>query len=527
MSRSLLSVIALVIAISPVFAGGRAEYISAKKALDGADFETMSIDKRDELFAAICAYDSPDTVRGVSHVIAMFSSYLDALEYRTAQTSEKLGVWIKKSALTDQQIGLRASYLRKLKKLEQEKRYGIRSLDRLVDAMGRWKNSKTLQTALGSLPGAPTPRVRAVTALACGEWHRNIQSASLSKKLFGVLKKLSKDPEQIVRSAVARSLAKFKRAEAVPVLKQCLNDPDWRVRAAAIHAIQQSPSDEGVTLLIARMKKEKGRVKDDIMTALKEITGQKHRWEEQWEGWWNGVGKHIPPKGATPVQVEAINKKKEKRNSFYGIETRSERIAFVLDMSDSMKRKTEELKTGPITGKKESEQAVAGKTRWDVARNELKRAIRNLNSKAYFAIILFNHSVQPWQAEMVQASPTNKKAAIDMLDKINPRGATYSLGALREAFGLAGVGEKVSKKKKKTDGPKIDTIFMLSDGGPTDAKMDKPAPMDPDPILEQVRGWNKDLGVVIHCIAVHTDVVGTDFLKRLAAQNNGQFVLRK
>ena len=530
MLRYRLVVIALVATLlatqSLAFADTRSEFVDARKALDGADFENMSVKKRDALFGAVSAYDHPDTVRIVANVVAQFATYIDVLEYRSAQLTEKLAPYIKKAAMTDQQIGLRASYLRKLKKNEQYTRYAMRSLDLMVESMGQWKGAKTLQSALGTLPTAPTARVRAVSALACGAWHKNIQSASLSKRLFKTLKQLSRDKEYIVRTAVARSTAKFNRAEVVPVLKACLNDPDWRVRAAAIRSIETSPSDAGVGLLIARMKKEKGRLKDDIMAALKRVTGQNHRWEEQWSGWWKGVGEHIPPKGATPVQVEAIEKKKQKRNSFYGIETRSQRIAFVIDMSGSMKHKTEQLKKGPITGKKKSESSVGGKTRWDVARNELKRAIRNLNSKAYFAIILFNHSVQPWQEEMIQATPDNKKSAIEMIDKINPRGATYSLGALREAFGLAGVGEKVSKKKKK-DGPKIDTIFMLSDGGPTDAKMDKPQPMEADPILEQVRGWNKDLGVVIHCIAVHTDVIGTEFLKKLAAQNNGQFVVRE
>ena len=52
------------------------------------------------------------------------------------------------------------------------------------------------------------------------------------------------------------------------MLKACLNDPDWRVRAAAIRSIETSPSDAGVGLLIARMNKEKGRLKDDIMANL-------------------------------------------------------------------------------------------------------------------------------------------------------------------------------------------------------------------------------------------------------------------
>ena len=51
--------------------------------------------------------------------------------------------------------------------------------------------------------------------------------------------------------------------------------------------------------------------------------------------------------------------------------------------------------------------------------------------------------------------------------------------------------------------------------------------MDADQILESVRQWNKDTGIVIHTIAVHTNEVGTYFLQQLAAQNGGVFVERK
>ncbi|MHC5050861.1 MAG: hypothetical protein ACYTGK_09650, partial [Planctomycetota bacterium] len=73
----------------------------------------------------------------------------------------------------------------------------------------------------------------------------------------------------------------------------------------------------------------------------------------------------------------------------------------------------------------------------------------------------------------------------------------------------------------------IDTIFLLSDGGPTDNRMDEAKPMDPEIILDSVRQWNRDAGIVIHTIAVDTEEVGTYFLSQLAAQNGGVFVERR
>ena len=57
--------------------------------------------------------------------------------------------------------------------------------------------------------------------------------------------------------------------------------------------------------------------------------------------------------------------------------------------------------------------------------------------------------------------------------------------------------------------------------------MDDAQPMDPEIILEAVRQWNRDAGIVIHTIAVDTEPIGTYFLKQLAAQNGGQFVERR
>jgi len=527
MSRPLLSLLVLCCTLSVASADARTDFGAAHKELQKADFGELPIARRDELFRAITAWDHPDAVRGVAGVLAQYTTYLDVIDYRLDADKTKLREFMSRSALSDQAIAVRQIYINKVKKGEKSWRDAYKTLDRLVKDLGSWKETKTLSMAIAYFPAQPTPRVRAITALALAEWHKNVQSDSLSKKLFKALVTLSKDKDPRVRRSVATSLASFRRVEAVPVLKRCVQDPDWRVRSAAIATVRRAPSDEGVGFIIARMKHEKGRLEDDIVQTLVHITGQNLRWPEQWEGWWNGVGRHIPPKGASTAKVESIKKRKDDSNRFYGIQTRSQRICFIIDMSGSMKRKTEQLRRGPITGKKESDTPVAGKTRWEVARNELKRAVSNLNSRAYFAIIFFNHSVQPWRPEMLNATRANKQAAIEFIDKLSPRGATYTLGALREGFSL-GEPKDPKKKKKPKDGPRIDTIFLLSDGGPTGSQMDGPSkPMEPDLIIEQVRQWNEELGIVIHCIAVHTDEIGTYFLKTLASQNGGTFVERK
>lgn len=520
-------ILALLIVAAPLRADTRSEFLAARKALGKADYDNLAVSERDVLFRQVAVYDSRDTPKAVAEVLGRFGLHLDVLEAQMAQTREKLEPLMNKTKMADQRIAIRNVYLRKIKKLEQAWRESIGSLDHLVMAMGSWKDKKTLDLAIAYLPKQKTWRVRQVSALACAEWHKNLQDERSTIRLFRTLEGLAKDPEPRVRRAVASALFAFKRAEAAPALKRCLNDPDWRVRAAAIESVRKTPTDQSVDMLVARLKKEKGRLEDDLNKALQEITGQKFRWVDQWEGWWKGNGRRLPPKGAStdPNAPDDPKKKRKADHKFYGIRSRSDRIIYIIDMSGSMKKEVEELKKGPVTGKKKSDTPVGGKTRWQVASNELKRALSNLPRTAYFQIIFFNHSVQPWKSEMVEASPANKKLAIDYVNNTKPRGATFTMGALRKAFGMAGA--EISKGSTRGSAPTVDTIFLLSDGGPTDAKMSGAAPMDPDPILEQVVQWNKDLGVVIHTIAVHTDKVGTYFLKQLAAQNKGQFVLRK
>ena len=519
--------LSLLLLIAPVFADARAQFLEARETLRKADYEELATGERDELFAAVAGWDHPDAVRAVSAVVSRYGLYLDILEAKMRAAQEKLQPLMNKSAMTDQQISLRNSYLRKMKKFEAAWREALASLEKLVVAMGQGKEEKSLATAVAFMPSRPTWRVRQVSALACAEWHKNVHEPKTTKKLFKTLQNLAKDKEPRVRRAVARSLASFRRMEALPVLKACLNDGDWRVRAAAIDTVKRNPSDETVDMLVMRLPKEKGRLEDDIVKFLQEMSGEKFQFSEEWVGWWKGKGRRIPPKGSTTDPNARVDpdKKQKVGHRFYGIRSRSKGVVYIIDMSGSMKKEVEDLKSGPVTGRKASDTRAAGKTRWQVAANELKRAIRNLNRKTNFTIVFFNHSVQPWKLEMIDAGPESKKAAVEFIDKVTPRGATYTLGALRQAFALAGAN--LGKGTTKKDGPIVDTIFLLSDGGPTDAKMSGAKPMPPDPILEQVAQWNKDLGVVIHTIAVHTDDVGTYFLKQLASQNHGHFVERK
>lgn len=185
------------------------------------------------------------------------------------------------------------------------------------------------------------------------------------------------------------------------------------------------------------------------------------------------------------------------RPSFFGIESDGERICYVLDLSDSMCREiSPSVKpSGPLTGPKQKKPKgvmpdesdlpwAIIKTRWDLAREQLKISLQRLSGEKYFSIVWFGDSSGSFESTkgMVRATKANVAKAIAELDSIKPdkpdpvkapdgvlRGKTNMHSGLRRAFGLAGKGtvEEAAYVDPNTLKEGCDTIFLLSDGSPS------------------------------------------------------------
>ena len=525
MARCILPLLLLL--AGPVAAGERAEFLAARNALMDVYFDELEPDQRDRYFEALGRWDHPEVITPIGEIASRYGVYLVGLEGQLATTQTKLDLYKERRALTDEEIGLRNGYIRRIERLEATWRRARVSEDLLARVVGSLKKKNTVQSALAVYQKHATWRVRQLLARACAHWHALLHDDQLSRKTFLVLKKLRVDKEGRVRLAVARSLAAYRRMEAFELLKLCAKDEDWRVRGATISSLKQIGNSEAVDLLIERMQVEKGRLKDDINAALIDLTGENLAFAESWAAWWTGVGRKLPPKKkAAAKDGQDVSAKAKDTARFYGIPTRSQRICYIIDVSGSMNKEVN-LKRVVITGRKNSEMPVEGKTRLEVAKNELKRAVSNLNRDKLFNIVFFNQAVKVWQKNMVNATRKGKELARGEISAVVGSGTTYTLGALREAFVIAGVIHTSGDKKKAKRDIGIDTIYLLSDGGPTDNRMDEAKPMDPEIILDSVRQWNRDAGIVIHTIAVDTEAVGTYFLSQLAAQNGGVFVERR
>ena len=191
------------------------------------------------------------------------------------------------------------------------------------------------------------------------------------------------------------------------------------------------------------------------------------------------------------------------RADFFGINTISQRIVYVIDASDSMlepvDNKAELLK--PVTGggsatpsgprKTPEEIALELALPWDDIHNRFDAAIafvelslRRLTKEQSFAIVLFGNDAATLQAtpSMIPASKGNIAKAIAEMRaiEIGPAEADRPHGTLRGLTNLHG-GVRLAfklqdKKRPLTRGADVDedgwergcdTIFVMSDGDPT------------------------------------------------------------
>ncbi len=177
-------------------------------------------------------------------------------------------------------------------------------------------------------------------------------------------------------------------------------------------------------------------------------------------------------------------------SSFFGLEAKGRRFAYIVDISGSMNS----------PGNREL-------TRWDLTRAELTRSIRALEPESEFHIQLFSSGskslfgVQAWS----KATTSNKRLTSDALALVSPSGGTEPMPGFEAVFGLE---------------PRADAIYFMSDGEVADG----PA------FAAALRQRNGRRPIPIHCI-LFGDAGGGDALKRveammknIAAQSGGRYI---
>ncbi len=296
-------------------------------------------------------------------------------------------------------------------------------------------------------------------------------------------------------------------ADLEEIFVSALADAHWQVRAAAARALGRLQYRGAVRPLVESIAKEQGRLRGDVDAALKNITGLSFGGSsEGWQKWWADFGQAWLDGCTGKVKTDMSGRAKAV-TTFYTIETLSKNLLFVLDISGSMREPA-----GDAVGTAATDGKPLRKI--DVAKAELKKAVKLLPEDARFGIVVYSSAVHELVPTIMEAKQDVKDKVYRAVDRIEPTANTNIYGALERAFMLSAAGKSVLDRAYELG---ADTIFFMTDGYPTTGKL-----VAAEPILAEVRRWNVERKIVIHAIGVGDH--DRSFIRKLAEQNSGQYV---
>lgn len=400
--------------------------------------------------------------------------------------------------------------------------------DKIRDILGQLGESddkKAPRVVLDALNAAPLHEVAdaAIEALArLGTDH--------CKKHFDKILGRKKNDPRILATVIAVA-EKLEGEQAEQWLVKGLETEIYFVYRNAIPPLVERRSKIAIPALIDLLEKVGIRPNTQsysIRDALVSLTGQDFESIDDWRSFWEIQGPDFDPKklggneGTTGVVRE--RPKGFTPPKFFDVEVLSSRVVFVVDISGSMKLwdpGEEKIGSGPDW-----------KTRERMARvkHHLSEAVRNLPNYATFNIVAYSWQNRIFNAKgSVPADKRWKKKALEFIEGLHADGPTHTDDALEWAF----------------EDPKVDTMFVLTDGAPSRENRKTKELMAE--ILEMVRKRNRIAKVKVFTFGFEEegkyppgmnppppsgrdddedeptlqDFI--DFLKRLAEDNGGQY----
>lgn len=314
---------------------------------------------------------------------------------------------------------------------------------------------------------------------------------------------MSRAKDRPTRQGAARALGELRSPDAIARLFELFQeDKDWTVRYEALKAIENLRLPQSLPLLIGRIEKETLRMREEISFSLRMLTGLGIN-PTRWKAWLEAEGAEFTlPTFEDSVAAEDQRKRSRDDGSagtttgFFNIRLVSDRVIFICDMSSSME---EPAKEQPGTGGSVASTGRGGMTRFALAKLQLLAVLREIPDDTLFNVYFFSHVIEPFDKRMKRMKRTTRGKAIKWVNGQFPNGSTNVFDALLAAY-LE---------------PSVDTIYLLTDGHPTDGEI-----TDPYEIRERVRHWNATRHVVVHTISLGRY---SALLEGLAADSGGSY----
>jgi hypothetical protein len=267
---------------------------------------------------------------------------------------------------------------------------------------------------------------------------------------------------------------------------------DWCPRAAAAHALARDPAPEALPPLIGLLDTGDPALVTAAIESLTKLTRCRFgRDPVAWRTWWETRDRVAPMEEALEKKepgdgerrtVAVQTERKTIAGTYFGIPIRGDKVAFVCDVSGSMRYKL------------------------PLAYEQLANAVKSLPSTAQFEVVFFNEFVWPWRGRLSRADPVTKELLLRHLPTIEIKSYTNLFDSMELALGLG-----------------VDELFVVSDGEPNRGRK-----QFPDDILAELERVNARRAR-IHTVSVVRTVDGDDhvmLLKRIAEAFGGEHVQR-
>jgi hypothetical protein len=368
-------------------------------------------------------------------------------------------------------------------------------------------------------------------------------AASSSAPVVACLRALLKSSESKTVAAALFALAENHPKEALEDVRKVMEHASWQVRLGTLDYLGRLGDRSVLPMLVIRLEEETGRLRQEVVEALKSISGVDYgRNAEKWRAYVAGGEAAAKAAGEKPADPAAPGGGRAVATgdppvepTYYGQKIYSDRVVFVVDLSLSMLeemvvdrdmiiRETgavvssghEDGKGGASPPPKREDEIIPIewwkiRTRFDFARSQLKYVISTLKRDQRFDIVWFSDSVKTWQGGLCPAIPAMKFKAVEWLDSLKCEGGTNSWGGLMKALNLVGRG---------TEGENItrgaDTLYFMSDGEPSCGDI-----KDKDQIIAAMERIHKVRRVKVNVVQIGTSPL--PFMKRLAAVTDGEY----
>ncbi len=315
-----------------------------------------------------------------------------------------------------------------------------------------------------------------------------------------VSRRIEKAEDPLVRAVYVGILGAVPGSEPRMRMRTTMPD-DWCPRAAAAHALARDRSPEALPPLVALLGSEDPALVTAAVESLTRLTRLDFgRDLVAWRTWWEtrdalapldealskkeggaGGGDEPKPDGERRTVAERPARRTI-GGTYFGIPVTAGKVAFVCDVSGSMRYKLE------------------------IAYDQLSRAVKALPSTTRFEVVFFNEHVYPWRGRLCRADPVTKAMLCRYLATIEIKSYTNLFDSIEVALGLG-----------------ADEVFVISDGEPNRGRK-----QFPDDICAELRRINTR-HAKIHTVSVVRVVDGEEhisLLKRIADESGGEHVAR-